>query len=190
LTENRLPDSRLQTLAKLRLRKTPTKTSPWPRLHFMIVESPSSGFSNSSSFFYGKYYSRSRVSSGGIVSDYGLDDRASGVRFPVGQRIFPLSSVSRPALRPTQPPVQLVPGVLSPGVKRGRGVMLTTHPHLVPRSRMSRSYTSSPPSASMACSRTALPLNIIPPCIPGTLHIQVSSAAAVVVQKHSLIPST
>jgi hypothetical protein len=32
-----------------------------------------------------------------------------------------------------------------PGVKRGRGVTLTTHPHLVPRSRMSRSYTSSPP---------------------------------------------
>jgi len=25
-------------------------------------------------------------------------------------------------------------GVLSPGVKRGRGVMLTTHPNLVPRS--------------------------------------------------------
>jgi len=36
-------------------------------------------------------------------------------------------------------------GVLSPGVKRGWGVTLTTHPHLVPRSRMSRSYTSSPP---------------------------------------------
>jgi hypothetical protein len=29
-------------------------------------------------------------------------------------------------------------GVLSPGVKRGRGVTLTTHPHLVPRLRMSR----------------------------------------------------
>jgi hypothetical protein len=28
---------------------------------------------------------------------------------------------------------------------RGRGVMLTTHPHLVPRLRMSRRYTSSPP---------------------------------------------
>jgi len=53
--------------------------------------------------------------------------------------------VSRPALGPTQPPVQWVPGVLSPGVKRGRGVTLTTHPHLVPRSWMSRSYTSSPP---------------------------------------------
>jgi len=53
--------------------------------------------------------------------------------------------VSRPALRPSQSPVQWVPGVLSPGVKRGRGVMLTTHTHLVLRSRMSRSYTSSPP---------------------------------------------
>jgi hypothetical protein len=38
-----------------------------------------------------------------------------------------------------------VPGVLSMGVKRGRGVMLTTHPHLVPRSWMRRSYTYSPP---------------------------------------------
>jgi hypothetical protein len=30
-------------------------------------------------------------------------------------------------------------------VKRGRGVRLTTHPHLVPRSTVSRRYTSSPP---------------------------------------------
>jgi hypothetical protein len=56
-----------------------------------------------------------------------------------------LVCVFRPALGTTQPPVQWVPGVLSPGAKRGRGVMLTTHPHLVPRLRMSRSYTSSPP---------------------------------------------
>jgi hypothetical protein len=34
-------------------------------------------------------------------------------------------------------------GVLSLGVKLGRGVMLTTYPHLVPMLRMSRSYTSS-----------------------------------------------
>jgi hypothetical protein len=50
------------------------------------------------------------------------------------QTNFPVASVSGPALGPTQPPVQWVPGVLSPGVKRGRGVTLTTHPHLVPRS--------------------------------------------------------
>jgi hypothetical protein len=35
--------------------------------------------------------------------------------------IFPLSSVSRPALGPTQPPVQWVSGVLSPGVKARPG---------------------------------------------------------------------
>jgi hypothetical protein len=52
---------------------------------------------------------------------------------------------SRPALGPTQPSIQWVPGVLSPGVKRGRGVTLTTHPHLVPRLSTSRSYTASPP---------------------------------------------
>jgi hypothetical protein len=62
-----------------------------------------------------------------------------------GKRIFPLTFVSRPALRHTQNPEQWVPGVLSSAVKRGRGVTLTTHHHLVPRSRMSRSYNSSPP---------------------------------------------
>jgi hypothetical protein len=74
------------------------------------------------------------------------------------QRIFPPASVFRSVLGPTQSPVQWVPGVLSPGLKRGRGVTLTTHPHLVPRSRISRSYKPLPPSASMACSGTALAL--------------------------------
>jgi hypothetical protein len=60
------------------------------------------------------------------------------------QRHFSLASVFRPAVRSTQLPTQLVQ-VLSPGVKRGRDVTLTTHSHLVPRSRKSRSYTSSPP---------------------------------------------
>jgi hypothetical protein len=64
---------------------------------------------------------------------------------------------SRPALGPTQPPIQWVPGVLPPGVKRGWGVTLTTHPHLVPRLSMSRRYTSSSQCASMACSGTPLP---------------------------------
>jgi hypothetical protein len=61
-----------------------------------------------------------------------------------GEMICSLASVSRTALGPTQPPVQRVPGVLSLGLKRGRGVTLTTHPDLVPRSRMSTSYTSLP----------------------------------------------
>jgi hypothetical protein len=59
--------------------------------------------------------------------------------------LFLLAPASRSALGPTQPPIQWVPGVLSPGVKRGRGETLTTHPHLAPRLRMSRSYTSSAP---------------------------------------------
>jgi hypothetical protein len=93
-------------------------------------------------------------SSVSIVSGYGLDNRGS---IPGrGRRIFPLTSMSRPSLGPTQPPVQWIPGVLSPGLNRGRGVTLTTQPHLVPKSRMSRSYTSSPPSAFVACSGTAL----------------------------------
>jgi hypothetical protein len=48
-------------------------------------------------------------------------------------RIFPLTSLSRPALGPTQTPVQWAPE-FSPWVKRGRGVTLTAHPHLMPRS--------------------------------------------------------
>jgi hypothetical protein len=55
-----------------------------------------------------------------------------------------MGSVSRLALGTTQPPVKWVPGVVSPGAKRGQGVTLTTHLHLVPRSRMSRSYTPLP----------------------------------------------
>jgi hypothetical protein len=49
-------------------------------------------------------------------------------------------------------------GVLSPGLKCDRGVTLTTHPHIVPRSRMSRSYTPLHPSSSLECSGTALTL--------------------------------
>jgi hypothetical protein len=61
-------------------------------------------------------YVISRVSSGSIVSDYGL-----GFDPRQGQRIFPLSSVSKPALGPTQPPVQWVPGCPFPGGKSAAG---------------------------------------------------------------------
>jgi hypothetical protein len=64
-------------------------------------------------------------------------------------RISSLTSASRPALGPTQAPAQWVPGALSPGVKRGRSVMLTTHPLLAPRLRKSGSYTSCHPNAPL-----------------------------------------
>jgi hypothetical protein len=42
-------------------------------------------------------------SSVSIVSGYGLDDRTIEVRSPAGAKNFPVASVSRPALGPTQP---------------------------------------------------------------------------------------
>jgi hypothetical protein len=62
---------------------------------------------------------------------YRLDHRRVGVESRWGQEFSP----HRPdrLLRSTEPPIQWVPGALSPGVKRpGR---LTTHLQLVPRSR-------------------------------------------------------
>jgi hypothetical protein len=106
--------------------------------------------------------SRSRGGSLGIVFDYGLDDQAIEVRSPEeAKRIFPPASVSRPALEPTQLPVQWVPEVLSPRVKRGRGVRLTTYPHLVSRSWVSMSYASSPPAPPKMCCGTVFPISVI-----------------------------
>jgi hypothetical protein len=52
------------------------------------------------SFFLSQYWESG--SSGSIVSGYGLDERAIEVRSPAeAKRIFPLTSVSRPALGPT-----------------------------------------------------------------------------------------
>jgi hypothetical protein len=60
----------------------------------------------------------SRDSNVSIATAYGLDDR--GVRSSSPDRVnnFLFSTSSRPALGSNQPPIQWVPGVLSPGVKR------------------------------------------------------------------------
>jgi hypothetical protein len=77
---------------------------------------------------------RSWVSSGSIVSDYGLDDRAIGVRSPAGARDFsPILCVQTGS---GAHPASCTMGTVGPflGAKRGRDVTMTTHPHLVPRS--------------------------------------------------------
>jgi hypothetical protein len=60
----------------------------------------------------------SRGSAVGIATGYGLDDREVRFRVSVESRIGNFSIPLRPALGPTQPPIQWVLGALSPGVKR------------------------------------------------------------------------
>jgi hypothetical protein len=84
--------------------------------------------------FFLQFVKRSQDSSGSIVSDYGLDDRAIGVRSPAGAKDFSSSlcvqtgSEAHPAICP------MGTGGPFPAGKARPGVSLTTHPHLVPRS--------------------------------------------------------
>jgi hypothetical protein len=91
---------------------------------------------------------RSRGGSVGIATRYGLEGPGIESRW---WRDFP--HLSRPALKPTQPPVQWVPGH-SRG-KGGRGVVLTTHRHLVCRVSRKRValYLYSPLEVFTACNR-------------------------------------
>jgi hypothetical protein len=52
----------------------------------------------------------------GTATGYGLDDRCSIPGW--GWEIFLFDTVSGPALGPTQPPIQWVPGSFSLGIKR------------------------------------------------------------------------
>jgi hypothetical protein len=60
----------------------------------------------------------SRISSVGIATGYGLDERGVGIRVPVMSRMLP--SLSRQALGLTQHPMQWVSRALSPGLKQQR----------------------------------------------------------------------
>jgi hypothetical protein len=81
-------------------------------------------------------------SSVSIVSGYGLDDRAIDPR----QRRKDFSSSLCVQIDSAVHPASCPMGtrVLSQVMKCSQGVTLTTHPHLVPRSRMSKNYISSP----------------------------------------------
>jgi hypothetical protein len=87
---------------------------------------------------------RSWGSSVSIVSDYGLDDQAIGVRSPAGAKDFSSNLCVQTGSEALPASCTMGTGGPFPRAKRSQGVTLTTHPHLVPRSRMSRSYTSSP----------------------------------------------
>jgi hypothetical protein len=76
----------------------------------------------------------------------------NGVRFPAGaiMGFFHFSTASKLALRPTRPPIQWIPGSLSPSFKRpGREADLS-----LPSSaevKNAWSYTTTPPYVFMAC---------------------------------------
>jgi hypothetical protein len=69
-----------------------------------------------------------------------------GVRSPTGAEEFSSSSCAQTGSEADPASYPMGTGGPFPGGKaRGRGVTLTTHPHLVPRLSMSRTYTSSSP---------------------------------------------
>ena len=102
------------------------------------------------------------ASSVGIATGYGLN--GPGIVSRWGQD-FP--HPTRPALGPTQPPGQWVPG-LSRGEKSGRGVTLTPHPLLVTWSWKGRAMPLLPlrsvrPVQSLsACTRVTFTLLTLP----------------------------
>jgi hypothetical protein len=82
----------------------------------------------------------------GIATGYGLGEWGVGVRVPVVSRIFFTSS--RPALGPTQTPIEWVSGALSPGVKRQGREADHSHPTSA-EVKKKWIYTSTPPYAFM-----------------------------------------
>jgi hypothetical protein len=93
------------------------------------------------------YFEMSHDSLVGIATGYGLDSWGVGVPFPVVKN-FLFSTSSRPALGPTQPPIQRVPGSLSPGVKRPECEV--DHSPTSAEAKKMWIYTSTPPYAFMA----------------------------------------
>jgi hypothetical protein len=89
-----------------------------------------------------------RGSSVSTVSDYGPDDRAIGVRSPAEAKDFPSNLCVQTGSGAHPASYTKGTGGPFPGVKRGEGMTLTTHPHLVPRSGMSRSYIPLPKAPS------------------------------------------
>jgi hypothetical protein len=89
----------------------------------------------------------------GWLSRYSDGLRAGRQRGPSSSpgrvKKFLFSTSSRPALGPTQPPIEWVPGALSPGVKQ-TGHEADHSPPASAEVKKTWIYTSTPPYASMA----------------------------------------
>jgi hypothetical protein len=79
-----------------------------------------------------------------IVSDYEPDDQAIGIRSQAGAKDFSSSLCVQTGSEAHLVSCKIGTMGPFPRAKCDQGVTLTTHPHLVPRSRMSRSYTPLP----------------------------------------------
>jgi hypothetical protein len=102
------------------------------------------------------HWTVSRVSSSSIVSVYGLDDRAIGVRSAAEAEDISSNLCVQTGSGAHPASCTMGTGCPFPGGKSAAGRDAVHSPHLVKGSIKSRSYNSSPPSASMACSGTAL----------------------------------
>jgi hypothetical protein len=84
-------------------------------------------------------------SSVSIMSGYGVDDRAIEVRYPAEAKDFSSTLCVQTGSGAHPASCTMGTGGPFPGGKARRGRDADYSPHLVPKSRMSRSYTSSPP---------------------------------------------
>jgi hypothetical protein len=91
-----------------------------------------------------------------IVSGYGLDDRAIGFRSPAEVKHFSSSLCVQTGSEANLASCPMGIGGPFPGAKAQPGRDPDHSPYRVTRSGVSRSHTSSTPSACMACSGTAL----------------------------------
>jgi hypothetical protein len=91
----------------------------------------------------------SHSSAVGIATGYGLDYIGVGVQVPVQFKHFNFSISSWLAVGPIQPPIQWVPGALSPGVKR-QGREADHSPPTSAEVKKTWIYTSTPLHAFMA----------------------------------------
>jgi hypothetical protein len=83
------------------------------------------------------------------VTDYGLDGLGERSSSPGRGKLSLLAMSSRPVLGPSPPPIQWIPGALSPGVKR-TGREADHSPPTSAEVKKAWIYTSTPPYVFMA----------------------------------------